>query len=58
MWLHRTGSAAEQNGDRISSEEVGQGDEFVERYVRCVPAVLHEALEVTGDYVGMLSTKG
>ena len=37
--------AAEQNGDRISSEEVGQGVEFVERYVRCVPAVLREALE-------------
>lgn len=37
--------AAEKNGDRITSEEIGQGVEFVVRYVRSVPAVLREALE-------------
>lgn len=36
--------AAQKNGDSISPEEVGQGVEFVERYVRSVPAILREAL--------------
>lgn len=36
--------AAEKNGDAITREEIGQGVEFVERYIRSVPAVLREAL--------------
>lgn len=36
--------AAAKNGDAITAEEVGQGVEFVERFVRSVPALLREAL--------------